>query len=432
MKIAVIGAGSFVFGPSVLAQTFLEQGLDDVHLALVDPDLEAIEGMAAVGRRMARERGLRAAITTHTERPEALDGASFVICCASPQMRRRFETDRAIIDEYIPGHLTTEFGGIAGISNSLRQIALIEAVTEDMNRCCPQAWLLNVSNPLPRVTQAAQENGIRTAGFCAVSLSVYGMLWGIFHGEALGYPFAPARQSWQVTTAGLNHFAWLTEFRERATGADLLPALRERLRADTTDGADPRAKQMARETGYLLVPGDDHTRDFLPPTGWAAPGDHVPWHGSPDQRGRRLELLRAVGAGECPWDELLVGAAWEKPLEFITALTGGSPAAFHSLNLSNDGGQIPNLPRHIFVETPCHVSREGVRPQTVTLPQSVLPLCQRTAQVTDAIVRAARARSRVLVHEAVHLDPTILDKTSGVRAIDACLNAHADILPAYS
>ena len=64
MKIAVIGAGSYVFGPSVLAQTYLEQGLPDVHLALVDPDLETVELLAAVGRRMARERGL-ATISNH-------------------------------------------------------------------------------------------------------------------------------------------------------------------------------------------------------------------------------------------------------------------------------------------------------------------------------------------------------------------------------
>jgi alpha-galactosidase len=432
MKIVYIGAGSYVFGPSVLAQTFLEQSLPDVHLALVDPDLETIEGVAAVGRRMARERGLRATVTTHAQRPEALEDADFVICSASPQMQRRFGMDKAIIAQYLPGHLITEFGGIAGISYSLRQIALTEAITDDMNRHCPNAWLLNVSNPLPRVVQAAQENGIQTAGFCSVSLSAYAMLWEIFRGEYLGYPYTEARELWQVTTAGLNHFAWVTEFHERATGRDLLPALRERMQAGQVGQGNPHAVQMARETGYLLVPSDEHTQDFLPPLGPVPESVENPWHGDPNQRRHRIELLHEIGEGTRPWDELLVNEAWEKPLAFVSALTGGEPAFFPSLDLSNHDGQIPNLPRQVFVETPCQVSAEGVKPQTVTLPPSVLPLCERTAQVTDTIVRAARTRNRALVHEAVLLDPTILDKTAGIQAIDACLNAHADMLPAYS
>ena len=252
-KIAAIGAGSFVFGPSVLAQTFLEYGLNDVHLALVDPDVETIELMAGVCRRMARERGLTATITTHADRAEALDGAGFVICSASPQMKARFQTDWRIIDEYAPGHLKTEFGGIAGIGYSLRQIALIRAVTDDMKRFCPQAWLLNVSNPLPRVAQAASENGIQTAGFCAVSLSSYGTLWRLLTGEHLAYPWEAARAKWRVTSAGLNHFAWVVGLEDRASGEDLLPLVRERLATGGTTG-QARADALARETGSCCRP----------------------------------------------------------------------------------------------------------------------------------------------------------------------------------
>ena len=432
LKIAVVGAGSYVFGPSVLAQTYLEQALPEVHLALVDPDLETIELLAAVGRRMAREHGLATTITTHADRTEALSGADFVICSASPQMQRRNAMDRAIIDEYIPGHLKTEFGGIAGISYSLRQIALIEAITDDMRRLCPDAWLLDVANPLPRVAQAAHENGVKTAGFCVASVSTYAMLWDIFYGQWLDYPFTDARQQWQITTAGLNHFCWLLEFRERATGADLLPVLRERLSTDNVSRANPRAQQCLRETGYLLVPGDDHTRDFLTPTGPSIGTAESPWHGNPQQRRQRLDLLHLVGEGTRPWDEILWGEAWEKPLQFIDALTGGPAVHFHAMNLVNGKHQISNLPTHVFVETPCRVSSGNVEPQTVRLPESVLTPCERTAGVTDVIVRAARERCRSLAHEAVHLDPTILDKFAGVRAIDACLTAHADLLPVYS
>ena len=177
--------------------------------------------------------------------------------------------------------------------------------------------------------------------------------------------------------------------------------------------------------------GDDHTRDFLTPEGADPGADVAPFHGSAGERRRRLGLLSAVGEGRAPWEGLLAGEAWEKPLAFVSALTGGPAAELHSLNLLNRDGHVPNLPRNVFVETPCRVSSEGVRPETITLPESVLPLCIQTAQVTDTIVRAARERSRALVREAVEMDPTVLDKAAGTRAMEACLVAHEDLVGEY-
>lgn len=432
MKIAFVGAGSYVFGPSVLTQTYLEQRLASVHLALVDPDVETIDLLAAAGRPLAGEQRLATTITTHAERPEALDGADFVLCSASPQTQRRFAMDAEIIETYIPGHLITEFGGVAGISSSLRQIAFIEAITDDMKRLCPDAWLLDAANPLLRVAQAAEENGIKTAGFCAVSLAAYSMLSEFLAGKRLDYPYDEGREKWQITTAGLNHFAWLIEFRERSTGADLLPVLRERLSAGDVSPNNPRSRLCLRETGFLLVPGDDHTHDFLTPPSSAPETAEAPWHGDPGQRRQRHALLGQIGAGISPWADLQQNEAWEKPVAFIAALTGGKAAHFHLLNLLNAGRQIANLPPQVFVETPCEVAPGRVEPHRIALPQSVLPLCLRTAQVTDSIVRAAKARSVSLVYQAIQLDPTILDKAVGLRAIDSCLSAHADLLPAYS
>lgn len=428
VKIAVIGAGSFVFGPSVLSQAFQEHRLDDVEFALMDVDAESVEAMAGVGRRMAREAGVRSRITTHTTLPPALDGADFVVNSACRQIHKRYAMDCDIVDELIPGHLISEFGGIAGISYSLRQIALIEEIVGAMRRGCPNAWLLNVANPLPRVCQAAHELSIKTAGFCSVSACVYGALWRLFHGESLPYPWQPAQEAYAVTIAGLNHCAWLLEARDRKTGEDLLPALREKFRQGESAG-NPRCERFALETGYLLLPNDNHTRDFLEPEG-ATHGREEPSHGTLEARPHRLALLRAIAEGTQDYDELLAHPSWERTIDWIAALTDGKTACFHTLSLINDG-QISNLPASIFAETSVTMTEEGAVPTRVTLPESVLPICQRTALVTETIVQAARERSRRLVHEAVAVDPTVLDKAAGVRAIDACLQAHADVLPEY-
>lgn len=428
VKIAVIGAGSFVFGPSVLSQALLEHRLDDIELALVDLDRDALEGMAGLGRRMMRETGVRASITTHQDRTLALDGADFVICSAARQLHRRFETDCAIIDRLLPGHLVTEFGGIAGLSYTLRQIALIDEICADMQRLAPHAWLLVSSNPMPRVCQAAHAFGIQTAGFCSVSLDSYSMLWNIWHGQPLHYPFAAAREQWRVTMAGLNHFCWVTEIVDRASGADLIPELRQRYREGASSG-HPRSDSLFNETGYLLVPNDGHTRDFLPPIGNDL-SRNAPAHGSPVDRQQRLTMLGEIAAGKAPLELVLDHPAWERPLDLIAAMAFDTPVDFHSLNLVNTG-QIPNLPRGIFVETPATVSAGEPHPVSVTLPPEVLPLCERTALVSDTIVRAALGRDRRLVHQAVAYDLTVLDTAAGIAAIDACLEAHADVLPVY-
>jgi alpha-galactosidase len=427
IKVVVIGAGSFVFGPSVLGEAILNHRLEGLELALVDVDPEVLDLMAGVGRRMAKEAGVDTRITTHTERRNALPDADFVICSASPQMQQRFATDCAIIDRCAPGHLVSEFGGIAGISYSLRQIALIEAIADDMRALCPEAWLLNVANPLPRVCQAAHESGVRTVGFCSVSISGYGMVERLLTGASVSYPFAEPQEKWEAKMAGVNHLSWLVELRDRATQADLLPALQERLQAGATAG-HPRAEQLARETGCLLTPGDDHTKDFLTPAG--AGQRTSASHGTPEERHRRLNLLKGVGEGRRPWDELIRSGSWEKPVDLIAAMALDRPAYFPSLNLINQG-QIPDLPSQVFVETPCTADREGPKPERVLLPEPILPYCQHTAQVTDTIVRAARQRSRALLRHAVALDPTVLDKQAGIMALEACLEAHADLLPSY-
>ncbi len=359
-KVAVVGAGSFVFGPSVLEQTLLHHRLPGLELALIDPDREALDGMAGVARRMAREMGLDTRVTTaDTDREPALDGADFVICCAAPQMWRRFAMDCEIIDSLLPGHLVTEFGGIAGISYSLRQIALIESLAADMKRLCPNAWLLNVSNPLPRVCQAAQENGIKTAGFCSVSIQGYGMLSRLLDSQPAYYPFAEPQAKYKATMAGVNHFSWLCDLRNRDTDADLLPVLHQRLQNGATCG-QVRSEQIARETGFLLMPGDDHVRDFLPPQGQHSRS--APGHGSPDERHQRLELMRGIADGSQSWDALLQKPSWERPGDVIAALAYGRPQRLHSLNLPN-AGQIPQLPPNVFVETACNADADGLHPE---------------------------------------------------------------------
>jgi len=429
VKVAVVGAGSYVFGLSVLAQALLEHRLEGVELALMDVNARVLAAMAAVGRRMARDSGGHCQITTHPDWSSALDGADFVLCSAAREMQKRWAMDCDIIDRFLPGHSVTEFGGIAGISYSLRQIALISDLADAMKRLCPNAWLLTSSNPLPRVCQAAHEKGVPTVGFCSASLGGLGSLWRLYHGQDLRFPFTAALAEWDFAASGVNHFTWLLEFRDRATGRDLLEDLRRRLSEGGSTG-NPLSERLARETGFFPLPHQGHYLDFITPHG-PPPPRHEPYHGTSAEREERLGLLRQAASGEQPWPGLLDQPAWERPIDLVTAMAFGERASFTSLNLVN-AGQVPNLPANVFVETPATADGpQGPVPRTLPLPETVVPYCEHAARVTDAIVRAAEKRSRRLLHHAVELDPTIMDKAAGLRAIDACLEAHADVLPTF-
>lgn len=432
-KIVVLGAGSFVFGPSVLAQTILEHRLAGWELALVDLDAESLAGMAGVARRMARDAGIDIVVTTHGTAATTLDGAEFVISAIARQMQRRHAMDVAIVERHLPGHLVTEFGGVVGIASSLRQIALIGEVAGEMKHRCPNAWLLNVSNPLPRVCQAAHEAGIRTAGFCSVSALAYNIVWQVLSGgEALAYPWAKAREKYELRIAGTNHCAFLVGLRDRQSGCDLLPGLITRFCGGVTAG-NPRCEEFARDTGYLLLPNDDHTRDFLTPEAGRDWGSHTqPWHGTADERRARLAKFKAWADGSAPLDEFLVNPSWERPLDFVAGIALGADVDFDTLNLSNEARQIPQFPPQVFAETGVMIRSGKVMPVQTTLPDSVLPLATRTTTITDLIVSAAREKSLARLREAVELDPTILDKSAGWEAVRECLLAHEDVLPTFS
>jgi alpha-galactosidase len=437
MKIAILGVGSFVFGPSALYDAIVEHRLAGAELALCDLAADVLDGMAGVARRLAKDAGVDVKVTTHTDRTTALEGADFVLCSVARELFQRFETDRRICQKLYPNHMVTEFGGVAGVSYSLRQIALIDSIAADMLRLCPKAWLLNVSNPLPRVCQAAHEAGIKTAGFCMASLSAYDTIWRLLHGgPALHYPFEPARSKLAVTAAGVNHFSFALQVHDAENGHDLLPAVRAQVARQVMPSLQPLSQILMSATGYLPMPGDAHCRDFVTPRdmGTNDHGRDTAGHGTVVERGARIAQLRRVADGAEPVDVLLEHRAWEKPIDFVAGLTGangGKPVTFTALNLVNDG-QLFDLPRGVFVETPVTVSTAGPQPQQFALPGTLAPMVRQACRVTNLIVQAARSRSKEMVHKAVESDPTVLDSAKGLAAIDACMEAHADVLPRYS
>lgn len=431
IKMAVVGAGSFVFGSSLLAEALETLRLDNLAFELIDPNREAAEAMAAFGEGLARRNGLKAAFRVHDsfEAAGALDGADFVVHAAAPQLARRYQMDCAVVDNICPDEAILEFGGVAGISYSLRQIHLVEKLAARMRRVCPQAWLLCTANPLPRVCQAAHEGGIRTIGLCSAWLEGYTFLSGLLGEGPEPSPWKKARSRWKIHMAGLNHFCWADRIDDLETGADILPQLLDRF-GTGSDYGQPLCLEMSLRHGAWLLPNDHHVRDFLPAEG--NPGRReFPMHGSPEDRARALGLLRDAGEGRIPLAHAVPHPSWERPMRVVAGLALGRDGVLDSLNLANTHGQIPGLPGDVFVETGVECRSGEIIPRRSPLSGSVLPMCRRTARVSQMIVRAARERSRTLLQGVCAEDPTIRDPQKAFQAVEACLQVHADLIPSY-
>src|SRR3954469_4751906 len=374
LKIAVLGAGASGFAPGVLQDALLIHKLDGIELAFVDPDEEVLYPLVEVGRRIATKVKSDAKITAHIHRAPALQGASFVLCAAAHERQARFAADCRIIDTFAPGHLVTEFGGIAGISYSLRQMRLIQDIATDMQAiCAPGAMLLCASNPLPRVCQAAHEAGVPTVGFGCGSLSAYRSIWQILHDEPSDYPFEIPRGMLDLSMAGLNHLSFVLDLWDHDTGEDLYEALKEQVAKGRT-ASQPATAHLLLESGYFAAAGDDHLRAFLPPTPQSIPRRAAEEEQGDAERKRWLKSLLPIAEGKKPYEPLLATRTWERPIELIAALRFNRPAsAFPCLNLVN-ARQLPQLPHEVFVETGATVDRTGIHPAEYILPESMLPL----------------------------------------------------------
>lgn len=168
IKIAFIGAGSVVFSRNLIADLCGHQALQDAHLALVDIDPDRLETATMMARSIADQMQVPLEISAHTKRESALDGADFVICCIGVG-----GMDATRIDLELPArfglHQTVgDTLGVGGIFRAVRSIPELLRIGHDMRRLCPNALLLNYTNPMAMHCLAVERAlpDIRHVGLC--------------------------------------------------------------------------------------------------------------------------------------------------------------------------------------------------------------------------------------------------------------------------
>jgi len=457
-RIVVIGAGSASFGLSTLATIMRSQALRGSTLGLVDIDNQGLKIMSTLGARMNREWNAQMNIESSTERADLLPGADFVILSIEAGPREKlWRQDWEIPLRHGLRQPYAENGGPAGFAHAARNIPILLGVAQDMERLCPNAWLINFTNPVPRLCLAATRyTRIKTVGLChqlyiahLIAFVVLAERWGIQVPPDLDTHPDPMRLqdrrrwidlAWEkvdVKAVGLNHFIWITDIRDRATGEDLYPLFRQRYLTARPD-FEPLTRKMFEVFGLCPGPGDSHLCEYLP---WCHDPRTKPWEtydlrlydwaAAEQRRKERTRLAAAMAAGEQPIDGLRQVHS-EGAVELIEAIAGNTNAYIPTVNIPNQG-YIPNLPDGIIVEVPAVANGTGIHGLGLDpLPEAIAELCRREAALAGLVVDAAVTGRRDLALQALLLDPMISDFDQAEGILNDYLEAYAEWLPQFN
>jgi len=408
-KIVFLGAGSAAFGLSMFQDVFTTRDLTGCTLTLVDIDAEALDRMTRLAERMNAETGTGVIIEKTTDRRAAFDGASFVVSSVAIDRNRLWRQDFEVPKKYGVRHTLGENGGPGGLFFTLRTLPLIFDIARDIEEICPDALFINLSNPESRIVLGlGKYSKVKSLGLCH---GIFLARWFIC--QILGMP----EKEVDVWGAGLNHFQWLTGIRERVSGRDLYPLLRQK--EQTHDPAfTPLARKLFRAFGLWVSCSDDHTGEYLP-YGWEA-GEHG-FNFAEDERGRGILKGMMDGAidGTTPIPPEWLKPSWgERAVQVIGGVLHNQKRLIESGVVYNQGA-IPNLPPDLAVEVPVVADAAGVHPVSLgPLPDSIAKLLTVQAGVQQLAVEAAIHGSKEIALQALLIDPVINSTTAATQILD--------------
>jgi len=431
LKIAVIGGGS-TYTPELI-DGLLRCAVPIREIALVDPNATRLNIVGGLAQRMATGSGM--VVSQATERSAALDGADVVVT----QIRVGGMAAR-ILDERIPqrfGLIGQETTGPGGFANALRTIPVILAINREMAVRCPDAWLINFTNPSGLISEALLRHGRgKIVGLCNYPLTLK-----MHVAEALGV------DETQVTLPyfGLNHLSWT------------------RILVDGVDRTDEVLALMTSDTKWRELSGFAFNSRLLRRLG-LIPSGYLRYYyeakkmvreqrTAPQTRGERVQEVESRLLAQYadphvqkkPAELQERGGAWYSTvavrlIQDLWSAEGGTQI----LNVTN-AGAIPTLPEDSIVEVPARVAHGALTSlPTVTMrnaqpfiaghriPPDVEILMTQVKIYERATVAAAISGSHELACAALRAHPLLETKQCVAPALlEELLSAHKEYLPLF-
>jgi alpha-galactosidase len=423
--VCFVGAGSAEFTRQLVRDLLTYRDLGGLTLVTHDIDRRRLDLAVGLTRIAIDRHGSDAVVRGELDRRAALAGADFVINTVNIGGHAATVTDFAVPKKFGLRQTIGDTLGVGGIFRGLRTFPFLDGLADDMRAVCPDAWLLNYTNPMAMNVQylAVRHPDVRVLGLC------HSVFWTIHDlCELIGVPFDEV----DFHSAGVNHQAWV--LRWERDGQSLYPLLDERIAADPDLRRRVRV-DMYRRLGFYPTETSEHSSEYVP---WYLhdPGEierlRIPiddYLGISAGNAAEIEqLVKRVAAGE--YVEPAEEAAEYAP-QVVHSLVTGTDRTIQ-VNVAN-AGLIENLPRGAAIEVPASLSRAHVTPHAVgNLPPQCAALNRAFLSVVELAVRAGVEQNRDLVRAAMLVDPNTAASLT-VERIDelasAMLDAHATLLP---
>ena len=421
VKVTFLGAGSTVFAKNVLGDVMLRECLHDVEIALYDIDGARLEEsyllITALNKNINEGRATVKKYLGVENRKEALRGARFVVNA----IQVGGYEPCTVIDFDIPKKYGVEqtIGdtlGIGGIFRALRTIVVMRDFARDMEEVCPDALLLNYTNPMAMLTgYMLRHTGVNTIGLChSVQVCTQGLLSKLGMQDKL-----PGRRE---KIAGINHMGWLLEIEDK-DGNDLYPEIRRRAyeKNHSEKHNDMVRFDYIEKFGYYCTESSEHNAEYNALYIKKGRPDVIEKYNIPlDEYPRRC--INQINNWAKQRDALMNGGSithtrsHEYAARIMEAMITDVPERIGGNIINN--GVIENLPREACVEVPCLIDNKGIHPTYVgRLPIQLAAMNMTNINPQLLTIEAAATGKMEHVYQAAMLDP----HTGAILTADECV-----------
>lgn len=435
-KITIMGAGSTYFAKNILGDCLLTDVLKDAQYALYDTDPDRLDEAYKMMTNLNKNiNGNRAQITPFLairNRRAALRGSDYIINTIQvggydPSTKVDFEISR----KYKLNQCMGDNFGIGAIFRALRSIKVLEGFANDIRAVCPNAWVLNYSNPLSILTgHLLHHGGVKCIGLGSSEAKAVNHL---LEGLDMADKYSPANFS----VAGIHEMAWLLKIHK--AGKDLYPEIKKAAEkknrnARKKDGVkhdDMVALELLKQFGYYSTGSSLQLVDAVPSfASNFAPELAADFNVKVDEYltlcQSQIQAWRKQRDAVAKNTKLSHARSSEYAADVLRAFITNEPCEINANIINN--GLISNLPKDAVVEVPCLVNASGVHGCFIgELPPACAALNMTQVTIQSLVIKAAVTLSRSTVYEAAMLDPRTRSELSldEIRAMcDELFDAH--------
>lgn len=423
VKIAYVGGGSRGWAWGLMSDLV---SCDDMSgsVYLYDIDFEAAKANEIIGNRFNDCEGAKSKWTyVASETPkEAMSGADFVVISILPGTFDEMESDVHTPEKYGIYQSVGDTTGPGGIVRAMRTIPMFEEIANYIKEYCPNAWVINYTNPMTLCVKALYSTfpEIKAFGCCHEVFGTQKLLTWVVE-EFLGKK--ATREEIKVNPVAVNHFTWLTSAKYQ--GIDLFPyyakycekyadGLPNKIDNNWMNNSFACAGKVTfdlfRRFGYISAAGDRHLAEFCPGKWYLESPERVkemkfgltPVSWRKEDLQNRLKRSREILDG----GEIKLWKTGEEGVNQIRALLGLCDL-ITNVNIPNRG-QIPNLPMGAVVETNAIFRTDEVSPVFAgEIPCEIYPLVSKICSEQEAVAKAIAERDVDAIFEAFASDPLV-------------------------